>query len=101
MRKIEAQMNAAIRARRDWSKSNTEVQVWNHGNHNETRVYLHGNLICRINHNTGTRQFYSRGWHTVTTKSRLNALGADLRIKDYSLINRDGTPFTEGQEIKY
>ena len=33
MRKIEAQMNAAIAGRRNWSKDNTRVEVNKHGGH--------------------------------------------------------------------
>lgn len=95
MRKIEIEMNAAVRARKDWRKANTTVFTTADGT--QTTVRLHGNVICRINNHTGQRQFFTQGWHTATTKSRLNALGADLRIRDFSLINRDGTPFREGQ----
>ena len=45
MRKIEAQMNAAIAGRRNWSKDNTRVEVDKHG---DTYVYLHGHNIARI-----------------------------------------------------
>lgn len=89
MRKIEIEMNAAIRARKDWKKDNTEVQVWNHGNYNEIRVYLHGNNICKINLNTGKRKYKTCGYDTMTTRSRLNALGANVRIKDYEMIYAD------------
>ena len=46
MRKIEAQMNAAIAGRRNWAKDNTRVEVNKHG---DTFVYLHGhNIACLL-----------------------------------------------------
>ena len=45
MRKIERQMNQAIRERRNWSGSNTMVMV---DHNNKARVYLHGNLIAEV-----------------------------------------------------
>lgn len=86
-------MNEAIRTGKNWKRSNTEVEHDSFG----TDIYLHGNLICHISKQTGTREYFSQDWHTVTTKSRLNALGADLHIKDFTLTNRDGSPFREGQ----
>lgn len=85
MRKIEKEMNAAINAGKDWKKGNTEVQIWDHNNYNEIRVYLHGNCICRIDNKTGRRQYKNCGYSTMTTRIRLNALGANVRIKDYCM----------------
>ena len=70
MRKIEQQMQTAIRNRTNWSSSNTAVTVDNEGN---TFVMLHGNLIATI-FNNGDMKLSSCGWETVTTKSRLNAI---------------------------
>ena len=70
MRKIEQQMQTAIRNRTNWSSSNTAVSVDNEGN---TFVMLHGNLIATI-FNNGDMKLSSCGWDTPTTKSRLNAI---------------------------
>ena len=75
MRKIERQMNAAIRERRNWAGSNTTVMI--NDNNNKARVYLHGNLIAEV-----CDEFvaiFDGGWQTVTTKSRLNALLDEFR----------------------
>lgn len=69
MRKIEHEMVQAIVDRRDWRKSNTEVEIYP----DFAEIKLHGHAIAEywfnkeliINH---------CGWQTVTTKSRLNAI---------------------------
>ena len=70
MRKIEAQMNAAIAQGRDWQSGNTSV----HFNDEEgvAIVRLHGNKIAEIGE--GFITLFDGGWQTVTTKSRLNAI---------------------------
>ena len=70
MRKIEKEMQNALRNKVNWSKSNTSVSVDNEGNQ---FVTLHGNLIAQIS-NFGDIKLSSCGWQTVTTKSRLNAI---------------------------
>ena len=70
MRKIETEMQNALRNRVNWSKANTSVSVDNEGNQ---FVTLHGNLIAQIS-NFGDIKLSSCGWQTVTTKSRLNAI---------------------------
>ena len=37
-------------------------------------VYLHNNRIATYDHNTNALKLSSCGWHSVTTKSRLNAI---------------------------
>ena len=66
MRKIEAQMNSAIRNEVNFSKANTSV-TWND---RTASVYLHGNLIARVSDTFV--QILDGGWQSVTTKSRLN-----------------------------
>ena len=74
MRKIEQQMNTAIRNRVNWAGSNTMVTV----DHNDkARVFLHGNLIAEVCSEFGAT--VSGGWQSNTTKSRLNALLAEFR----------------------
>ena len=73
MRKIERQMNAAIRLSKNWSNSNTTVQF---NEEDETsKVYLHGNLIAVIGDTF--IQLFDGGWQSNTTKSRLNAILAE------------------------
>ena len=73
MRKIERQMNAAIRLSKNWSNTNTTVQ---YNEEDETsNVYLHGNLIAVIGDTF--IQLFDGGWQSNTTKSRLNAILAE------------------------
>ena len=69
MRKIERQMNSAIRSGRNFSSSNTAVR---HGFEGEADVYLHGNHIATVKSNSIIIK--DGGWQSNTTKSRLNAL---------------------------
>jgi len=69
MRKIERQMNQAIRNGINFSSSNTMVkQGWE----GESDVYLHGNHIATVKSNSIIIK--DGGWQSNTTKSRLNAL---------------------------
>ena len=70
MRKIEQQMNSAIRYRRNWAGSNTMVRV----SREVVEVFLHGNHIASVDTATNQLQIFDGGWQSVTTKSRLNAL---------------------------
>ena len=72
MRQIEKQMNFALSNKGNWSNSNTSVTY--HSSENLSEVRLHGNLIAWLDHTSQTLALSSAGWHTVTTKSRLNAL---------------------------
>ena len=68
MRKIERQMNEAIRAGNNFSSSNTMVK---HSG-KDTEVFLHGNHIATVTNDALT--LFDGGWQSNTTKSRLNAL---------------------------
>ena len=69
MRKIERQMNQAIRNGVNFSSSNTMVrQGWE----GESDVYLNGNHIATVKSNSIIIK--DGGWQSNTTKSRLNAL---------------------------
>ena len=70
MRKIEQQMNTAIRYRRNWAGSNTMVRV----SREVVEVILHGNHIASVDTATNDLTIFDGGWQSVTTKSRLNAL---------------------------
>ena len=69
MRKIEREMNRAIRTGRNFSSSNTTVK---HGWDNEADVYLHGDPIATVK--DPSIIIKDGGWQSNTTKSRLNAL---------------------------
>lgn len=69
-------MCAAVQERRNWSESNTRVDVLSCGSFH---VYLHNNLIYR--EVAGRKMFTLAGWNTNTTKSRLRALGVDVESK--------------------
>ena len=71
MRKIERQMNQAIRSGKNFSSSNTTVK---HGWDNEADVYLHGNHIATVCKISMDLRIFDGGWRSNTTKSRLNAL---------------------------
>ena len=65
-------MNRAIVNKNDWSNSNTQVNY--NSNTDCSAVYLHGNQIATVDHNTNALKLSSCGWQSVTTKSRLNAI---------------------------
>ena len=76
MRKIETEMNNAVRNKIAWSKSNTcttfdsTIENW--------FVYLHGNHIATYNYANKELSLYDGGWQSNTTKSRVNALCYEL-----------------------
>ena len=70
MRKIEAQMIAAINNNKDWQSANTSVH-FNEEN-DVSVVRLHGNKIAEVGDDFVT--IFDGGWQTNTTKSRLNVI---------------------------
>ena len=75
MRKIEKDMNRAIRNRKEhWQSSNTSVSSFycSATDRVGSIVKLHGNKIAEVYANSIV--LFDGGWQTVTTKSRLNAL---------------------------
>ena len=70
MRKIEKQMNQALRTFSNWSSGNTTVT----STPNEMLVHLHGNHIATLDKITMDLFIFDGGWQSNTTKSRLNAL---------------------------
>ena len=104
MRKIEEQMNMAIRARKCWAGSNTTVRAYN----DSIDVYLHGHCIAWLDIINDVWTLSSCGWETVTTKSRLNALMSEFNLggifqKNYQWYHaRDGktVPFVDGVKVK-
>ena len=76
MRKIEQQMNRAIVNKNDWSNSNTFVEY--NSVTNCSTVVLHRTAIAVFDHNTNALKLNTGGWHSNTTKSRLNAILQEL-----------------------
>ena len=75
MRKIEKDMNRAIRNRKEhWQCANTLVESFycSATDRVGSIVKLHGNKIAEVYANSIV--LFDGGWQTVTTKSRLNAL---------------------------
>ena len=70
MRKIEAQMNAAIQKNINWQSANTSVHF--DPETGVSVVRLHGNKIAEVSDTDMT--IFDGGWQTTTTKSRLNAI---------------------------
>ena len=65
-------MNRAIVNKNNWSNSNTQVNY--NSNTDCSAVFLHNNRIATYDHNNQALKLSSCGWHSVTTKSRLNAI---------------------------
>ena len=70
MRKIEAQMNAAISNNKNWQSGNTSVTF--DPETGVSQVFLHGNHIADVGDNF--LRLFDGGWQSNTTKSRLNAI---------------------------
>ena len=84
MRKIEQDMNNAIRYGRDMFKQNTSVQHYTtETGEREAIVHLHGNHIATVG--SDFLQVFDGGWQSNTTKSRLNAL-----INEFADAYNDG-----------
>lgn len=79
MRKITQQAVAAFQEGRDFSKSNTQVQV----SGESVFMYLHGNNIAHKDAK-GNLEITNCGWFSNTTKERLNGLpGVNIYQKDF------------------
>lgn len=94
MRKIEKEMQNALRNKVNWSKSNTTVFNDNEGNQ---FVTLHGNLIATIS-NFGDIKLSSCGWQTTTTKSRLNAI-LDTFLSGIGIFQKNFEWFIGGDDF--
>jgi len=90
MRKIERDMNTAIRYRRNMSKQNTSVKCFKNrdGITTEMDVFLHGNHIASLDTATHKLTIKDGGWQSVTTKSRLNAL-LDEFVPSMGIFQKD------------
>ena len=87
MRKIETQMNQAIRNGHAWSKDNTCV-TYDPTNNMSAEVFLHGNHIATVTDNDLTL-YSGGGWFTNTTKSRLNALIQEFSFKGSNIFQKN------------
>ena len=89
MRKIEKEMLAAIKQRRDWCKANTGVFIEYRGPPSlgpRAEIYLHGQHIADYWYKSDTLDVCAKTlsrFPTNTTKSRLRALGARVFTKDF------------------
>ena len=92
MKAIEKEMVSAVKNVKHFKMSNTAVYVVG----NIVMVKLFDNLIYAKNTTNGKEMFSDGGYRSVTTKSRLNALGCYVYQKNWSWFNSDGTPWVNG-----
>jgi hypothetical protein len=71
MRKVESNMIAAVKARKDLRCGNTVVEQ---GDNGYAEIRLFGERIARLNYINGLIELSDCGYRTATTKSRLNAI---------------------------
>ena len=79
MRKIEKLMIEAINNKTNWKLDNTEVSVIPLG----IEVRLHGNLLATVSDSGQILPniYILKSWPSLTTKSRLRALGVNVYTK--------------------
>ena len=92
MRKIEENMLNAVECGQPWCGGNTTVSPRQRINGDTVcSVFLHGHHIADVEF-TATGKHIDvnfetlRKWPTVTTKSRLRALGVDICQKDFEIL---------------
>ena len=93
MKTIEKGMVAAFNSNKDFHKDNTSVVVAD----GKVNVYLFGNKIASKDVKSGEVRYSNCGWASVTTSSRLHALGCDCRIKKGVMYDSEGNVFNEGR----
>ena len=109
MRKIEIEMNNAVRNKIAWSKGNSCTTF--SSDLKECFIYLHGNHIATYNYTLKELELYDGGWQSNTTKSRLNALcnefatGFSVFQKNWNWFVSDFqntvVDFTDGITVNY
>ena len=101
MRKIEREMNNAIKSQKNWTGSNTTVVTENDGGTigAESHVYLHGNHIATYTHKIKELALFDGGWQSNTTKSRLNALLSEFTYNGLSLVQRNWSWFLRDNDF--
>jgi hypothetical protein len=93
MRKIEKAMCAAVKERRNWKSSNTEVKVREDAyGYKHVEVRLFKLPIWKWNEAEDLTEFSMAGWNTNATRSRLNALGVHVTQRNF-------IPYYNGREI--
>ena len=81
MRKTTQQAVNAFYAGRNYASGNTSVT----SNTEETRLFLHGNLIAKRTHSDNALYITNAGWSSNTTKERLNGLaGVNISQKNWT-----------------
>ena len=104
MRKIDTQMNKALRTFSNWSSGNTTVT----STPNEMLVHLHGNHIATLDKITMDLFIFDGGWQSNTTKSRLNAIldefahGSSVFQRNFTWFLSDFSgfkPFVSGMNV--
>ena len=92
MRKIELGMISAINGNRNWASGNTMVTYL--PEERTSRVYLHGNLIAKVDEFGVARPVLGTliAWPTRTTMSRLRAL-------DINVCQRNGHIYLNGDRL--
>ena len=75
MRQITQDAIRAFRQRKPFKRGNTEVKVENRDDYSDAYLFLHGNMIAKVEGNRATRtKIQTAGYTTRTTKERLNGL---------------------------
>ena len=97
MRKIESQMNRAIKNRIAWSSGNTCTTF--DSTIENCFVYLHGNHIATYNYDKKELSLFDGGWQSNTTKSRLNAL-CDEFATGFSVFQKNWNWFVSDFQSK-
>jgi hypothetical protein len=88
MRKCESIIRQAALSGRNVTVQNTSISHCA----GEYTVYLHGNAIAHGRTGHLPASFRLAGWNSVTTRSRLHALGVGV-------TSRDWTPYYNGKAI--
>jgi hypothetical protein len=107
MRKIEQQMIAAIKERRNWKSGNTAVELTSDGG---MFITLYGHIIAEISFVFlgGSVKMGDCGYRTATTRSRLNAVigatfgryGVGIFQKDYEWFFQKGGEILPWGQVK-
>ena len=75
MRKITQDAIRAFRARKPFKRGNTEVKIEERNGYSDAYLYLHGNMIAKVEGNRAkVTKIQNAGYFTNVTKERLNGL---------------------------
>lgn len=111
MRKIEREMVSAIRSLNpgeEWAKDNTRVDY--DATANVVNVYLHGNLIAKVEKTMCNLAMVPlhvhitlAGWNTATTRSRLTAILRSFVPGCFGVSTKQGQArirYADGRDVK-